>query len=130
MWRTSVMALRMSLNAARFNTTLGRVGPGTGFDEAGGTFARGGVSRHIKTGPQGDPLHNLAFYALAPFRQGGRVSAGIDTFFTYLAGPTEKLYANFETAFLEQVSKGKGLTLLSTSLFQRHSAAAKKNLQT
>ena len=37
------MALRMAFNAARFNTTLGRVGPGTGFDEAGGTFARGGV---------------------------------------------------------------------------------------
>ena len=55
------MALRMAFNAARFNTTLGRVGPGTGFDEAGGTFARGGGSRHIKTGPQGDPLHNLAF---------------------------------------------------------------------
>ena len=120
------MALRMAFNAARFNTTLGRVGPGTGFDEAGGTFARGGVSRHIKTGPQGDPLHNLAFYALAPFRQGGRVSASIDTFFTYLAGPTEKLYANFETAFLEQISKGKGLDTALSFAFSEAQRRSKK----
>lgn len=120
------MALRMGLSAVRHNTTLGRVGPGTGFDQAGGTFAQGGIARHIETKPTGDPVHNAAYYLLSPFRQGGRISASIDTFFTYLAGPTEKLYANFETAFLEQVSKGKNVDTAFNFAFSEAQRRSKK----
>lgn len=104
------MAIKMAASSARHNVALGKVGQ-TRALEGTGTFGTGALDRYISTRPEdivgNDPVRAAMYRMLSPYRQGSRAANSIDTFFTYLTGPTEKLFANFETAYLEAVSQGQ-----------------------